>query len=89
MSIRKLNSIPYGNCYIEDCGNVVIFVSYSTPVIIVKDGWMHINGLYSATTRKHIGAFMREMGYGDYQLAKKLYEMGALYNVETGEIIID
>ena len=87
MSIRKLNSLPYGNCYVKDYGNVIVLVSYSTPVIIVEDSWLHINGLYSATTRKHIGKFMREMGYGDYQLAKKLFTMKVDYNVETGEIV--
>ena len=87
MSIRKLNSLPHGNCYVKVYGNVIVLVSYSTPVIIVEDGWLHVNGLYSATTRKHIGKFMREMGYGDYQLAKKLFIMKVDYNVETGEIV--
>ena len=87
MSIRKLKSAPCSNCYIKDYDNVIVLVSYSTPVIIVENGWLHINGLYSATTRKHIGKFMREMGYGDYQLAKKLFAMRVDYNVETGEIV--
>lgn len=87
--VKKLNAYPYGQASITIYDNFVALVSYDTCVAVCADNLLKISGLYSATTRKHIGAFMREMGYGDYQLAKKLYEMGALYNVETGEIIID
>ena len=60
--------------------------SYSTIVIeIDPEGWLTITGLYSMTTIKHIGWFMRERGL-TYQLAKKLYHDGKDYNVFTGEI---
>ena len=60
-------------------------ISYTTTVIIINpDGWMHITGLYSMTTIKHIGWFMRERGL-TYQLAKKCYQDGKEYNIYTGE----
>jgi hypothetical protein len=60
--------------------------SYTTPVIrIDSDGWLSVKGLYSMTTIKHIGWFMRERGM-TYQLAKGLYMDGLRYNVYTGEV---
>ena len=60
-------------------------VSYSTIIMgVSRDGWRYINGLYSATTRKHIGWFMRERGF-TYQLAKQLYKDNKEFNVYTGE----
>lgn len=64
----------------------VVMVSYTTPVIrITPEGWLSCNGLYSMTTIKHIGWFMRERGM-TYQLAKKMYLDNKEYNVYTGEV---
>lgn len=61
--------------------------SYRTIVLTVDhDGWLHVNGLYSATTRKHIGWFMRWLGL-DYQTAKACYEHDGYFNIYTGEIL--
>lgn len=66
--------------------NTVQLVSYTTVVIeITPDGWMTVNGLYSRTTIKHIGWFMRERGM-TYQLAKQLYNDNMKMNIYTGEI---
>ena len=66
--------------------NTVQLVSYTTTVIeITPDGWLSVNGLYSMTTIKHIGWFMRERGF-TYQLAKQLYKDNKLFNVYTGEV---
>ena len=60
--------------------------SYSTVVILIDDdGWMEITGLYSMTTIKHIGWFMREIGM-NYQDAKMMYQNHERYNIFTGEI---
>lgn len=65
--------------------NTVQLVSYATVVIeIAPNGWLHVNGLYSMTTIKHIGWFMRERGF-TYQLAKQLYVDNKEFNVYTGE----
>ena len=66
--------------------NTVELVSYTTTVITIDPtGWLRINGLYSMTTIKHIGWFMRERGF-TYQLAKQLYHDNKEFNVYTGEI---
>lgn len=65
--------------------NRLVLISYTTTVAELNNGWLRINGLYSMTTRKHIGWFMRELGF-TYQLAKHLYENNMEMNIYTGEI---
>jgi len=66
--------------------NTVQLVSYTTTVIEINpEGWMSVNGLYSRTTIKHIGWFMRERGMS-YYTAKQLYLDNKEMNVYTGEI---
>lgn len=61
-------------------------ISYKTTVITIDaDGWLYVNGLYSRTTIKHIGWFMKEIGF-TYQTAKALCNDGKEMNIYTGEI---
>ena len=80
------NGHKYAATYVRIYDNdKVELVSYTTTVItITPDGWLSCNGLYSMTTIKHIGWFMRERGM-TYQLAKQLYLDNKEYNVYTGE----
>ena len=83
----NLKSMPYAQATVIITDEIVLR-SYQTDVIIVTaDGWLVCTGTYSATTRRHIGAFMKEYGYGDYQLAKMLYKDGMKMNIHTGEIV--
>lgn len=87
---KKLSRMPYAQARVEiDEHGGICLVSYSTNVIIIDPlGWLTCTGTYSATTRKHISAFMREYGNGsDYYTAKKCYENNTIYNIYTGEII--
>jgi hypothetical protein len=62
-------------------------ISYSTTVAeVTADRWLYINGLYSMTTRKHLGWFMRLLGL-TYQDAKDLYNRGWKLNLDTGEAL--
>lgn len=86
--IKKLNAHPYSNCYVCTDNKVGIhFYSYRTLVISIDtDGWLTCHGLYSATTRKQIGYFLRE--YCDqltYYDAKRCYCDGVQINIHTGE----
>lgn len=87
MEIKKLKEIPYGQAFVEivDDKNFYLW-SYRTLVAKVDNNWLTINGLYSMTTRRHIGAFMREYCKSTYQLAKQLYEDGYVLNIDTGEV---
>ena len=51
----------------------------------VRFGWLKIYGLYSMTTRKHIGWFMKELGF-NYQIAKQIYHDCKYLNIYTGEV---
>ena len=84
----NLKSMPYAQATVIVENNEIVLRSYQTDVIIVTaDGWLVCTGTYSATTRRHIGAFMREYGYGDYYLAKMLYKDGLKMNIYTGEVV--
>lgn len=95
MKYTKLPSMPYASAHVtyHDNGDIDL-VSYYTRVITVdRDGWMECTGTYSATTRKHIGAFIRDIvnplsGHDlSYYTAKALYNDGMKMNVHTGEVI--
>ena len=89
MKIRKFEDHQYAQAtIIEYTNGAKTLVSYNTPVIYIdEEGWLRVNGLYSMTTRRHIGWFMREIGGFTYQLAKQLYEDNKLFNIYTGEVI--
>lgn len=83
----RLTFMPYAQAYVivgnDDSARLV---SYRTTVAVIdEDGWLYILGLYSPTTRRHIGAFMREYANSTYHTAKRLYEDGMRMNIYTGE----
>lgn len=87
-TIQKFADHPAAQCAVFCYDNgAKALISYQTLVAeIDSEGWLTIRGLYSATTRKHIGWFMREYADYNYQAAKLLYEKNWQYNIHTGEI---
>lgn len=88
MKTVKLTKIPTGQAMviIYDDGTKDL-ISYTTKVAeIDNEGWLAIYGLYSITTRKHIGVFVSEYADMTYQQAKAIYEDGYKYNIYTGEV---
>ena len=85
--IIKFTDHKYAQAHMEPIPGGLALYSYTTKVAEVVDGWLTIHGLYSMTTRRHIGWFMRELGKFDYQLAKQLYEDNKKFNIYTGEVI--
>lgn len=96
MIIKKLSAMPYAQAHVEineNTGDIYLF-SYTTCVAaIINNGWLTVNGLYSMTTRRHLGAFAKEYiaypngEHGTYQELKHLYENNVWMNIHTGEII--
>lgn len=88
LNIRTLEKMPYANAkvYVEDNGNIAL-ISYRTTVAVIdNEGWLTVNGTYSATTRKHLSAFMHEYGNGyGYYDAKSAYLNDYALNLNTGE----
>lgn len=87
--IMKLKNHPYAQCSVRVLlDGSVVFTSYNTDVIYIdKDGWLYVSGLYSATTRKQIGYFLKEyVPFLSFQDIKSLYYNKRLLNIYTAEI---
>lgn len=85
-TMERFNGHEKAQCYVRSFGDDNKWlVSYHTIVAEIQNGWLIINGLYSRTTIKHIGWFMKSLGF-DYQTAKTLYEKGLAMNIHTGEV---
>lgn len=85
---KKLAKMPYAQAkvLVMDNGNTVLRSYYTGVATLTAEGWLAIHGLYSATTRKHIGAFVQEYANISYQTAKDLYQKKLKYNIYTGEV---
>lgn len=53
----------YGKAHVIEKGNRKVLRSYNTDVAEIKDGKPVVYGLYSATTTRHIKAFLLENGF--------------------------
>ena len=84
----NLSAMPYAQATVRkfDNGNIALISYVTTVAWLDNNGWLTIHGLYSATTRRHIGAFVKEYACIDYQTAKRLYNDGMMYNIYTGEV---
>ncbi len=99
---KLLKLMPHGQGYVEEYpdGRKEL-ISYQTKVAeISADGWLTIYGLHSATTKRHITAFMDENIFhlstkaeqsractGSYQTMKALYEGNMKMDIHTGEVV--
>ena len=83
---RKLSNMPYAQAGVINLDDGIQLVSYETIVAEIVDNWLHVYGMFSRTTGKHISAFLKEyaprMGYYD---AKKCANENMEINIYTGE----
>ena len=86
---KRLKHCPYGSCGVVFNSNGVHLISYTTLVCSIdNDGFLSCTGTYSATTRKHIGAFLKEYApMCNYYNAKSCFENGVAMNIHTGECV--
>ena len=79
--------MPYAQAGIIYTDHGSQLVSYETIVCEVIAGWLHVYGTFSASTRKHIAAYLKEGQTGlTYHDAKMCYENDVEINVDTGEL---
>lgn len=80
--------MPYAQAQTREYLGMRILQSYSTDVIIVKNGLLQCTGLYSMTTRKHISAFLWEY-YPciSFNMVKAIAGTGKRLDVMTGEVL--
>lgn len=86
---KKLSRMPSAQAGVILKDGSANLISYDTLVCTIdSEGWLTCTGTYSATTRKHIGAFMREYAPNEsYCTAKRCYEQDEAYNIRTGEVM--
>lgn len=86
--IKKLKFMPYTQARVHTSPFRIWLQSYETCVAVLDGDWLHINGLYSMTTRKHIKAFCKEYcGFDDFNLIKTLVRGNLDFNIKTGEVV--
>lgn len=61
--------------------------SYATHVCTIKGDLVYCFFNGTATTRKHVGWFMREYAKSYYQVAKMSADTGMWVNFKTGELV--
>ena len=84
---KKLDRMPYAQAGILKVNDGLQLVSYETVVCEIVGGWLHCYGTFSNSTRRHIGAFLKEVAPSlTYYDAKACYTDDVEMNVETGEI---
>lgn len=94
---RRLKNHPYAQCGItfDSKGETMLFVSYETIVCEVdREGWFHLNGVFSTTTSKQISWFLREWcnEYSHrrdlcvYSFLRKMWQKGLDVNLYNGDV---
>ena len=85
---KRLEYCPNGSAGVNSCNGNIHLISYTTRVISIDaDGWLECTGTYSATTRKHIGAFLKEYAPNlNYHDAKRAAIENIQINIRTREI---
>ena len=85
---KRLQYCPYGSAGVNEYNGNIHLISYTTRVISIdRNGWLECTGTYSATTRKHIGAFLKEYAPRlSYYDAKRAAAENIQINIRTGEI---
>lgn len=87
MMTSKLRAMPYAQAHIKHEPNRIVLVSYVTEVAAIIGGVLVVRGLYSATTRKHISAFVREYCDCEYAVAKKCCAEKLGYDIVLKEYV--
>lgn len=85
---HRLETMPYAQAGVILRNGKVILMSYSTEAATLDtiEGWLTIDCLCSATTRRHVSAFLREYCPAvSYYDAKAAFAGGYAINVYTGE----
>lgn len=87
MTTSKLRAMPYAQAHIKHEPNRIVLVSYTTEVAAIIGGVLVVKGLYSMTTRRHIGAFAAEYADATYEIAKQCYLRKCGFDIVTREYV--
>ena len=80
---KRLPGMEYAQAGILYEPGAEFLVSYETIVAeLTADGWVHIYGLFSTKTRKHLGKWAKMHGLTYYDV-KIMYDTSHDYNIYT------
>lgn len=80
---KRLPGMEYAQAGILYEPAAEFLVSYETIVAeLSANGWVHVYGLFSTTTRKHLGRWAKLHGL-TYSDVKKMYDTEHEYNIYT------
>ena len=85
---ERLANMPCAQAGILKRENGVQLVSFETIVAEIIDGWLHIYGMFSRRTGRHISEFLKQYAprlSTPYYTAKKLYQANLELNINTLE----
>lgn len=86
---KPLAGHKYAQAQVVTKNGISALVSYNTTVArLDNEGWLTVNGLYSMTTRKHIGWFLKEYCNGTwFSVVRDVCVKDHMrYNIYTGEV---
>lgn len=83
---ERLANMPCAQAGILKRKDGLQLVSYETIVCEIINDWLHVYGMFSRSTGKHISAFLKQFAprFGYYD-AKRCAENDIEINVNTGE----
>jgi len=91
--IEKFADHRYAQCHLRHYEDgTTALISYNTCAAeLDAEGWLRVHGLYSATTRKHLGWFAKYLTEFfnirlTYHDLRDLYTSGDTMNLLTGEL---
>lgn len=85
---RKLSTMPYAQAGVVLRDGKAVLMSYSTEAATLNtvEGWLTIDCMCSATTRRHVSAFLKEYCPAvSYYDAKAAFNGKYAINVYTGD----
>ena len=92
-NITKFADHRYAQCHIRTYADgTTALISYNTCAAeLDAEGWLRVNGLYSATTRRHLGWFAKHLAalfnlHLTYADLRDLFTTGDEMNLLTGEL---
>lgn len=87
---KALKGHDQANCYVfKTSSGKWGLCSYNTVVLLIDtDNYLECTGLYSMTTRRHIGWFLSEyFPHLNYYFVKDMAMKGYKFNLEDGDIV--
>lgn len=88
LTYSALTAMPYAQAKVKRETNRIVLISYTTEVAEIVGGCLIVHGLHSATTRRHISAFVREYCGLPYQTARACYDNNMAWDLIEKKFVV-